>query len=262
MTEPEGGQSDTPWPTGHRYADRVRATHAAVHELLTAGHSQRAIARQLSMGGKTVARYTRAATPEVLFTGQWQNRPTKLDDYKPYLHQRWTSGFTNVWALWKEITAQGYTGGYGAVSAYIRPMRTTPQPVGTRPPSARRVAGWIATHPDDLAEQHGPVLTSVLAHCPELDALTRHVRAFADMLVHLKGERLPQWINDIQADNLPKLHNFAAGLQRDLPAVIAGLTQPWNSGAVEGQVNRIKMLKRQMFGRAGFHLLRKRTLLA
>jgi transposase len=255
-------QPDTPWPTGHRFADRVRATHAAVHELLATGHSQRAIARQLRMGGKTVARYARAATPEALFTGQWQNRRSKLDDYKPYLHQRWTSGFTNVWALWKEITTQGYTGGYGAVSAYIRPMRTTPQPVGTRPPSARAVAGWIATRPDNLAEEHRVLLTSVLAHCPELDALARHVRSFADMLVRLQGERLPQWITDIQADDLPRLHNFAAGLLRDLPAVTAGLTLPWNSGAVEGHVNRIKMLKRQMFGRAGFHLLRKRTLLA
>jgi transposase len=255
-------QPGTPWPTGHRFAERARAIHTAVHELLAAGHSQRAIARQLGMGGKTVARYARATTPETLFTGQWQNRPTKLDNYKPYLHQRWTSGFTNVWALWKEITAQGYTGGYGAVSAYIRPMRTTPQPVGTRPPSSRRVAGWIATHPDNLTEQHRLQLASVLAHCPELDALARHVRSFADMLIRLQGERLSQWINDIQADDLPRLHNFAAGLLRDLPAVTAGLTLPWNSGAVEGHVNRIKMLKRQMFGRAGFHLLRKRTLLA
>jgi transposase len=106
------------------------------------------------------------------------------------------------------------------------------------------------------------VLASVLAHCPELNALAGHVRSFADMLVRLQGERLSQWINDIQAVNLPRLHNFAAGLLRDLPAVTAGLTLQWNSGAVEGHVNRIKMLKRQMFGRAGFHLLRKRTLLA
>lgn len=258
----EDEQPGTQWPTGHRFADRARATHAAVHELLAAGHSQRAIARQLRMGGKTVARYARASTPEALFTGQWQNRPTKLDDYKPYLHQRWTSGFTNVWALWKEITAQGYTGGYGAVSAYIRPMRTTPQPVGTRPPSARAVAGWIATPPDDLDEPHCLTLKAVLDHCPELDALSGHVRSFADMLVHLRGERLPQWLADVQANDLPRLHNFAAGLQRDLPAVTAGLTLRWNSGAVEGHVNRIKMLKRQMFGRAGFRLLRKRVLLS
>jgi hypothetical protein len=237
--ETEQAQPISPWPTGHRFADRARATHAAVHELLVAGHSQRAIARQLGMGGKTVARYARAATPEMLFTGQWQSRPSKLDDFKPYLHQRWTSGFTNVWALWKKITAQGYTGGYGAVSAYIRPMRTTPRSIAVRPPSARRVAGRIATHPDNLAEQHRLALKSVLAQCPELDALTRHVRSFADMLTRLKAERLPQWLNDVRADNLPRLHNFAAGLQRDLAAVTASLTLQWNSSVVEGHVNRI-----------------------
>ncbi|MFZ4139063.1 transposase [Streptomyces koyangensis] len=62
--------------------------------------------------------------------------------------------------------------------------------------------------------------------------------------------------------DLPSLHTLAAGIDRDRDAVTAGLTLPWNSGVVEGHVNRIKMLKRQMFGRAGFALLRKRVLLA
>lgn len=100
--------------------------------------------------------------------------------------------------------------------------------------------GWITTHPDNLTEEHRLVLKSVLAHCPQLDALTRHVRSFADILTRLQGERLPQWLNDIRADDLPRLHNFAAGFQRDLPAVTAGLTLPWNSGVVEGHINRIK----------------------
>ncbi|MFB9927969.1 hypothetical protein ACFORO_19880 [Amycolatopsis halotolerans] len=107
--------------TGHRFADRSRTRHTAVHELLAAGHSQRAIARQWGMGGKPAARYARALTPEELFTGQWQNRPTKLDGFKTYLHERWTSGSTNVTPLWKKIAAQDCTGGRGAVSAYLRP---------------------------------------------------------------------------------------------------------------------------------------------
>jgi transposase len=78
---------------------------------------------------------------------------------------------------------------------------------------------------------------------------------------HRRGERLPHWLDAVRKDDLPSLHTLAAGIDRDLNAVIAGLTLPWNSGAVEGHVNRIKMLKRQMFGRAGFHLLRKRVLL-
>ncbi|ALO12405.1 putative transposase [Streptomyces venezuelae] len=69
-------------------------------------------------------------------------------------------------------------------------------------------------------------------------------------------------INAVRQDDLPSLHTLASGLERDRDAVITGLTLPWNSAVVEGHVNRIKMFKRQMFGRAGFQLLRKRVLLA
>ncbi|WP_456303124.1 transposase [Streptomyces mirabilis] len=89
-----------------------------------------------------------------------------------------------------------------------------------------------------------------------------HVRSFAQILTERQGQRLPEWLDAVHQDNLPGLHTLAAGIDRDRDAVIAGLTLPWNSGVVEGHVNRIKMLKRQMFGRAGFALLRKRVLLA
>ncbi|MFC4517253.1 MULTISPECIES: transposase [Streptomyces] len=82
------------------------------------------------------------------------------------------------------------------------------------------------------------------------------------MLTKRQGERLPQWLDAVRREDLPGLHTFAAGIERDRDAVIAGLTLPWNSGVVEGHVNRIKMLIRQMFGCAGFALLRKRVLLA
>ncbi|MFI8287834.1 transposase [Streptomyces sp. NPDC085614] len=101
----------------------------------------------------------------------------------------------------------------------------------------------------------------MLANCPELDALAEHVRSFAHMLTQLQGHQLPAWIEAAATADLPSLQRFARHLERDLDAVTAGLSQPWNSGVVEGHVNRIKMLKRQMFGRAGFELLRKRVLL-
>ncbi|MFD5326819.1 hypothetical protein [Streptomyces sp. NPDC127092] len=81
------------------------------------------------------------------------------------------------------------------------------------------------------------------------------------MFTERQGEELPQWLDALRRDDFPS-HTLAAGIERDRDAVIAGLTLPWNSGVVEGHVNRIKMLKRQMFGRAGFALLRKRVLLA
>ncbi|MFI6858626.1 transposase [Streptomyces sp. NPDC050421] len=92
----------------------------------------------------------------------------------------------------------------------------------------------------------------------ELDALTGHVRTFAQMLTERQGERLPQWLDAVRQDDLPSLHTLAACIDRDRETVIAGITVPWNSGVVEGHVNRIKVLTCLMFGRAGFSLLRKR----
>ncbi|MFJ9683833.1 transposase [Streptomyces sp. NPDC101194] len=104
-------------------------------------------------------------------------------------------------------------------------------------------------------------LEVVLANCPELDALAGHVRSFVHMLAQLQGHQLPAWIEAATTADLPGHQRFARHLKRDLDAVTAGLSQPWNSGVVEGHVNRIKMLKLQMLGRAGFELLRKPVLL-
>lgn len=92
-------------------------------------------------------------------------------------------------------------------------------------------------------------------------AFSAHVRSFGQMFTERRGGRLPQWLDAVRQDDLPSLHTLAAGIDRDRDAVIAGLTLPWSSDVVEGHVNRIKMLMRQMFGRAGFDLLRKRVLL-
>lgn len=132
---------------------------------------------------------------------------------------------------------------------------------GDRPSSSpRTVAARILRRPETLTDLEQLQLKTVRTHCLELGALTWHVRSFAVMLTHGQGERLPDWLDAVRQDDLPSLHTLAAGIDRDRDAVIAGLTLPWNSGVVEGHVNRIKMLKRQVFGRAGFALLRKRVL--
>ncbi|MGX4694950.1 transposase [Streptomyces sp. JNUCC 63] len=210
---------------------------------------------------RTVKQLADAKTAEELFTGQWQNRPSVLDEYKTYLDDRWSKGCTNDWKLWEEIVPLGYRGSYQRVRAYLHEKRTSPRPVTARAPSPRAVTGWILRRPENLTETEQLQLKTVRTHCPELDALTSHVRSFATMLTDRKGECLPEWLAAVRQDDLPSLHTLAAGIDRDRDAVIAGLTLPWNSGPVEGHVNRIKMLKRQMFGRAGFSLLRKRVLL-
>jgi transposase len=118
------------------------------------------------------------------------------------------------------------------------------------------------TDPEHLGADEHVQLKDARARCEHLDALTSHVSEFAKILTGLRGERLDAWIEHVNADDLPALHSFTAGLKTDRDAVLNGLTMPHNSGPVEGNVNRIKMIKRQMYGRAKFDLLRKRVLLA
>ncbi|MET7370878.1 ISL3 family transposase [Streptomyces sp. NPDC005566] len=132
--DPTEEPSGSPWPTGHRFADRTRTTHATVHALVEAGHSRRAIQRQLGMTSRTVKRYADAGRPEDLFTGQWQTRTSVLDEYKTYLDDRWNEGHTNAWKLWEEIVPLGYQGSYQRVRAYLRLKRTSPGPVTARRP--------------------------------------------------------------------------------------------------------------------------------
>ena len=128
-------------------------------------------------------------------------------------------------------------------------------------PAVREVTNWLTRRPDTLIDSEQRHVAELTQRCPELDAAHSYVRTFATMLTQLTGHDLPQWIDEVRAAQLPGLSSFANGLRNDLDAVIQGLATPYNSGPVEGRVNHIKMIKRQMFGRAGLPLLRKRVLL-
>lgn len=241
---------------------RFRERHAAVHTLLDQGHGIREIARELHMGGNTVRRAARAETPEQMLNGRHQRRPSQLDPFKPHLDKRWAQGCTNAIQLHAELTALGYRGSYQTISDFLRPRRRRRiRVVGPAPPGVRQVTGWLMRHPDRFRDDERVQLTSILARCPELTAAYQLIRSFAEILTTRSGQHLKDWIITAHAADLPELHTFANGLEKDWDAVVQGLTTRWNSGPVEGRVNHIKMIKRQMFGRAKLPLLRKRVLL-
>ncbi|MGY3199972.1 transposase [Streptomyces sp. TE5632] len=258
-TPPGGSECAVREPVGRR-AQRKKAAHALVHELLAQGHSRRAIARHLGWGLNTVLRYARAA--------HWQDtlrenrpRPSRLDPYKPYLERRFTEGCSNVTLLHRELLAENAPVTYQMVRAYIATLRAAPPQAPHPPPKVRQVTGWLTRHPTALSEEEHAALKDVLARCPELDAAAGHVRDFGEMMAHRRGPTLPAWIDAVDGSQLPGLTGFALHLLRDLDAVTAGLTLHWSSGGTEGAVNRIKKIKRQLYGRAGFDLLRKMILL-
>ena len=255
--EPHG----RPDPTG-KYAERTRRHHELVQSLRAEGRGLREIARHLGWGLHTVQRLDRAATWQELADGRWQGpRPSKLDPFKPYLDQRADGSHGSIRRLFLEIKALGYDGSYPVVRDYLSRNSPAREPLPPAPPTVRDVTNWLCRRPDTLTEDEKPRLRAILDRCPELQAASGQVRSFAAMITGLTGENLPQWIDAARTAGLPGIASFAKGLEQDLDAVTNGLTMNWSSGPVEGRVNHIKMIKRQMFGRAGLPLLRKRVLL-
>jgi transposase len=246
-----------------RLVARTRDRHAAVHGLLAAGHSQREAAAILGLSRNTVNRFAAAATADELLV-KATSRESKLDRYKPYLRQRWNEGITTATVLHAELQARGWHGSVQAVERYVRPFRamTAAPPPGPVVPKTRQITRWLLTRPENFDDDERAQLASIQDTCPHLNALAAHVRSFAEIMTRRRGQQeLEGWLTAAEADDQPELHSFANGIRRDQHAVTAGLTLPYSSGTVEGNVTRIKMIKRQMYGRASFALLRKRVIL-
>ncbi|GAB3843820.1 ISL3-like element IS469 family transposase [Dactylosporangium cerinum] len=242
---------------------RVRERYAAVQDLvIDKGVARTVAARLLNLNPDTVARYAKASTVEELLTAR--HRVSKLDPFTAYLDTRWNDGCTDAVRLTQEIRKQGFQGTDRTVRRYLEPLRAAGNPTAKKPtaPKVRHVVSWITRHPDDVTTANRQTLNSIRERCPHLHAAVTHVQRFATILCNLRGAELPQWLAEVEADDLPDLHTYTAGIRRDLDAVTNGLTQPWNSGQVEGTVTKIKAIKRSMFGRANFDLLRRRILLA
>jgi transposase len=246
-----------------RLVTRTRERYADIRARLDENQSLSAISRATGLDRKTVQRFARAGSVDELLAAA-VSREAKLDEFKPYLCRRWNEGARDAAALHAELRQQGWAGSAQAVRRYLAPLRKTGAVPGPPPavPKTRQITRLLLTRPDHLDARDREQLAAIRAQCPHIDSLAGHVTAFAEMMTGLTGSTgLDKWLTAVEADDQPELRSFATGIRKDKEAVINGLTLPCSSGRVEGTVNKIKTIKRQMYGRAGFPLLRKRVIL-
>ena len=179
-----------------KFAERAERHHALVHGLLAEGRGIREIARHLGWGRHTVQRYARAATWQELVDGRWQaTAPASWTRSSP----TWTSTPATATATSPGCSARsralGYNGSYPVVRDYLYEHQPARTPLPPAPPTVRDVTGWLTRHPDSLTGDERPRLKAILDRCPELQAASGQVRAFAAMLTELTGQDLPQWIS-------------------------------------------------------------------
>lgn len=252
---------------------RRHARYEKVKILQKQGRKIKQIARTLKMAWTTVRQFYRAERyPE---PKERRRRASMVDPFVPYLQRRWDKGIHNAMQLWREIRTQGYRGSHRMVMLWAQLRRS---PTEHRPGPRLQVAPrstvastrnglprsqqlvWLLLRPPDAldATQH-----QWLAHIqrdPFIAKAYQLAQQFVQMLQQHATQHLSTLLKGCQKSEVDELAHFAITLRHDLAAVRAGLKLPWSNGVVEGHVNRLKFIKRQMFGRAKFDLLRIRVL--
>jgi transposase len=225
------------------------------------GHSQSGISEALGISIKTVRRWLRS--------GQFPERKpviarySHVREFEQYLQQRWEQGCHNSNQLFREIRLHGYRGSRQMVSNHVCPWRK--QVPNARPRPIRRLspkdaAILICKCPEHRSPEQERTFATLTAQNADFQWLHLFAVEFREVLQGQNASRMCRWIRDASESGIGPLVRFAYGLRRDIQAVMAAVETRWSSGQVEGQINRLKSIKRQMYGRAGFVLLRARVL--
>lgn len=229
------------------------------------------IARRLKMSRNTVKRFLSAGS---LLTRQ-PNCPrfSPIQQFLPYLQKRWTEdGERSSRALWKEIKAQGYPGAEvtlrhflqkwrAAAEAEIKMQAVIKSSAPGRSPSTRQIKWLLFGQQKQSAEQWEQILVGELPRqIPEIEVYRELVKEFHHLMTTRQPEGFQRWLEKARASEIGELVWFANGVEQDRAPVEKAFESEWSQGQVEGQVNRVKFLKRQMYGRANFDLLRARVI--
>jgi transposase len=230
------------------------------------GCSNTKIAEELGLHRVTIGKYLAAAElPE--HGNQGRQRKSLLDPFKDYLRQRHAEGCTNATRLFRELRAQGYAGGLTILKDYLRELKqtlSTEKAANARKPitlpAPKTLAWWLLCDPERLKAEQLALLSTLLTHLPNLKQAAQLAQEGWQVFRERKQADLKGWMAKVKSTGFAELKRFVKGLELDLQAVQNALCYSWSNGVTEGNVNRLKMIKRSMFGRANFDLLRAKVL--
>ena len=274
-----------PRPARSRREEQARLARRAqkldryeqVLELRDQGLTAADIGPRIGLSGRTVQRWlAHGSFPEAR---RRRRRPSLIDPYERYVLRWWQAGKRNGLQLYRDLRAQGYTGSPKAIYRYLERLRTPHRPsVGVTPSkphkrkrvqaepsplqnfSAGRATWLFVCQAEKLDEAQRQELALIRQASPSAEAAYRLAQAFMQMIREQTGHHLDAWLGEAEASRLPEFQSIARGIHQDKAAVLAGLTLPWSTGPLEGHVNRLKLLKRSMYGRAKLPLLLQRVL--
>ncbi len=232
-------------------------------ELYQRGLSKSEVGRCLGLDFRTVAKYIKAN--ECPIHAGRRKRSGKLTPYMDYMTKRWDEGCHKATRIWREIQKLGFDGSRRIVGEWATEKRKS---ASASTLIAKKVVPWSASRASWLLVKQGDDLTDedrqALERMKQADAKVAEAYAlgqrFTDMIRERQSEALLPWLEDVGKSRISALTGFARGIKQDLAAVTNALSLPWSNGQTEGQVNRLKLIKRQMYGRANFDLLRRRVI--
>lgn len=236
-----------------------------------AGRSHKEIGQRLGVSARTIARWLSQGYGPA--TQRRRKKPSDLDRFVPYLLHRWADGCRNGRVLHQEVRDRGYRGGARTVYKFLQSLRASPPP-SPRPKmtplvsspldgvTPRHVVRWLVQAASERESRTTEILHLIGQADSEVAQAQILVEEFLTLARTLQGSDLEQWLEHVKTTRIKELQQFGHGLERDKAAVVAGLTLPYSTGPVEGHINRLKLLKRQSYGRAGIAHLSRRLLVA
>jgi len=246
------------------------ARYQQVLALAQAGLPTRTIAKRLGVGQRTIQHWL--AQEYGPYAGPRKPRRSPLDWSTRYLRQRWDAGERNGTVLWEELKAKGYTGSSRSVYRRLAKWRKHPRKGGLpasleavpRSPfedvTPGKVVGWMLARPGKLRPEAEAQLDQITQMDGTLAQARELTHGFLNLIRHHSGEGLDAWLKDVRASTVREFLPFARSVERDKAAILAGLTLPYSTGPVEGHINRLKLIKRQAYGRAELSYLQHRFL--